>query len=40
MKKSWEVDELIAFEDKIGDLYLENSISVYTFHLLSSIYNI
>lgn len=32
MKKSWEVDELIAFEDKIGDLYLENKLP-FLFHL-------
>ena len=32
MKKSWEVDELLAFEDKIGDLYLENKLP-FLFHL-------
>ena len=32
MKKCWEVDELIAFEDKIGDLYLENKLP-FLFHL-------
>jgi len=32
MKKNWEVDELIAFENKIGDLYLENKLP-FLFHL-------
>jgi deoxyxylulose-5-phosphate synthase len=32
MKKIWEVDELIAFENKIGELYLDNKLP-FLFHL-------
>ncbi len=32
MKKQWTVEELIAFEDRIGDLYLDNKLP-FLFHL-------
>ena len=32
MRKKWSVDELISFEDEIGDLYLENKLP-FLFHL-------
>lgn len=32
MRKKWKVEELIAFEDRIGDLYLDNKLP-FLFHL-------